>query len=121
MDNIQPPYGERVYMLAANQTDSDILYASTTIGLFKSSDQGNNWQKINTRELIGDGAVVTGLGLSPKGKTTYAFVISNQGEDGFIIKSSDGAKTWTKTDGQIDGAKYLGKFAFGKKGEFMPR
>ena len=112
-----PPYGERVYMLAANQTDSDIVYASTAIGLFKSSDQGNNWQKINTNELIGDGAIVTGLRLSPNGKTAYAFVIPKQGEDGYIIKSSDGAKTWTKTDSQIDGAKYLGKFAFGKNGE----
>jgi hypothetical protein len=112
-----PPYGERVYMLAANQTDSDILYASTTIGLFKSSDQGNSWQKINTSELIGDVAVVTGLGLSLDGKTAYAFVIPSQGEDGYVIRSSDGANTWTKTDGQIEGAKYLGKFAFGKKGE----
>ncbi len=40
-----------------------------------------------------------------------------QGEDVHVIKSSDGAKTWAKTDGQINGAKHLGKFAFGKNGE----
>ncbi len=41
----------------------------------------------------------------------------DQGEDGYVIKSVDGAKTWAKTDGQINGIKYLGKFAFGKNGE----
>ncbi|MBA3978437.1 MAG: hypothetical protein H0X50_09660 [Nitrosopumilus sp.] len=104
-------------MLAANQTDSDIIYSSTTNGLFSSMDQGNNWQKINIG-LAGEGAVVTGLGLSSEnGKIAYAFVMPSPGEDGHVIKSIDGAKTWAKTDGQINGAKYLGKFAFGKNGE----
>ncbi len=84
-------------------------------------DQGNNWQKINTG-LIGEGAVVTGLSTSfDNGKIAYAFVIPGQGEDGYVIKSIDGAKTWEKTDGQINGAKYLGEFAFGKNVRFMPR
>ncbi|HYO06876.1 MAG TPA: hypothetical protein VER14_07825, partial [Phototrophicaceae bacterium] len=59
-----------------------------------------------------------GLGItSDNCKVAYAFVIPSQGEDGYIIKSTDDAKTWAKTDWQINGAKYLGKFAFGKKGE----
>ncbi len=114
---VSPPNGERTITLEANQTDSKILYASTTSGLFSSMDHGNNWQKINT-VFVGEGAVVTGLGTSSdNGKIAYAFVIPSQGEDGHIIRSTDGAKTWAKTDGQIDGAKYLGKFAFGKNGE----
>ncbi len=114
---VSPPNGERTIMLEANQTDSGILYASTTSGLFSSMDQGNNWQKINT-SLVGEDAVLTGLGTSSdNGKIAYAFVIPSQGEDGYVIKSTDGAKTWAKTDGQINGAKYLGKFAFGKNGE----
>lgn len=104
-------------MLEANLTDSDILYASTASGLFSSMDRGNNWQKANN-ELFGAGAVVTGLGLSSdNGKIAYAFVIPSQGEDGYVMKSTDGAKTWAKTDGQINGAKYLGKFTFGKDAE----
>jgi hypothetical protein len=114
---VSPPNRENIIMLAANQTNSKILYASTTSGLFSSMDQGNNWQKANTG-LVGEGAVVTGLGLSSDtGKIAYAFVIPGQGEDGYVIKSIDGAKTWAKTDGQINGAKYLGKFEFGKNGE----
>lgn len=113
---VSPPSRERTIMLESNQTDSKILYTSTTSGLFSSMDQGNNWQKINTG-LVGEGAIVTGLGTSSEnGKIAYAFVIPSQGEDGYIIKSDDGAKTWAKTDGQISGAKYLGKFAFGKNG-----
>lgn len=114
---VSPPNGERAITLEANQTDSKILYASTTSGLFLSMDHGNNWQKINT-VLVGEGAVVTGFGTSyDNGKIAYAFVIPSQGEDGYMIKSTDGAVTWAKTDGQINGAKYLGKFAFGKNGE----
>ncbi len=114
---VSPPNRERTIMLEANQTDSDIIYTSTTSGLFSSIDQGNNWQKINTG-LVGEGTVVTGLGMSSEnGKIAYAFVIPGQGEDGYIIKSVDGANTWAKTEGQINGAKYLGKFAFGKNGE----
>ena len=114
---VSPPNGERTIMLEANQTDSKILYASTASGLFSSMDQGNNWQKIHTG-LVGEGAVVTGLGTpSNNGKVAYAFVIPSQDEDGYIIKSTDGTKTWAKTDGQINGAKYMGKFAFGKNGE----
>ncbi|HYO06188.1 MAG TPA: hypothetical protein VER14_04320 [Phototrophicaceae bacterium] len=114
---VSPPNRERAIMLEANQTDSKILYTSTASGLYSSMGQGNNWQKIDT-VLVGEGAVVTGLGIpSNNGKIAYAFVIPNQGEDGYIIKSTDGAKTWAKTDGQIKGAKYLGKFAFGKDGE----
>ncbi|MEJ7642234.1 MAG: hypothetical protein WKF36_08585, partial [Candidatus Nitrosocosmicus sp.] len=114
---VSPPNRERTITLEANQTDSKILYTSTASGLFSSVDQGNSWQKINTG-LVGDGAVVTGLGTSSdNGKIAYAFVIPSQGEDGYIIKSVDGAKTWAKTDGQINGAKYLGKFAFGENGE----
>jgi hypothetical protein len=114
---VSPPNRERIIMLEANQTDSKILYTSTTSGLFSSMDQGNNWQKINTG-LVGEGAIVTGLGTSSEnGKIAYAFVMPSQGEDGYVIKSNDGAKTWAKTDGQISGAKYLGKFAFGKNSE----
>ncbi len=43
-------------------------------------------------------------------------MIPSQGVLGHIIKSTDGAKTWAKTDGQINEAKYLG-IAFGKNGE----
>jgi len=114
---VSPPNGERVITLTANQTDSDIVYASTTNGLLSSMDQGKSWQKINNELINGNDTIVTGLEISSDGKTAYAFVIPNQVENGHIIKSIDGAKTWTKTDGQINGAQFVSKFAFGNNGK----
>lgn len=119
------PNGQQVITLAANQSNSNIVYAATTGGLFTSTDQGKNWQKINS-ELFESGnsnstnTMVTGIEISPDGKTAYAFVAPNQDDgnkSGYIIKSTDGAKTWTKTDGQINGAVFVSKFAFGNDGE----
>ncbi len=111
-----PPTGERVITLTANKTDSDIVYVSTTNGLYSSTNQGKSWQKVNI-PLMTEGTFATGLEISPDGKTAYAFVIPNQDENGFIIKSSDGAKTWTKTEGQVNGAKFASRFAFGNSEE----
>jgi hypothetical protein len=111
-----PSTGERVITLTANKTDSGIVYASTTNGLFSSTNQGKSWQKVHV-PLIAEGSIVSGLEISHDGKTAYAFVIPNQDENGFVIKSSDGTNTWTKTDGQVNGAKFASRFAFGNSGE----
>lgn len=115
------PNGEKVITLTANQTDSNIVYASTTEGLFWSTDQGQSWQEINNELINGNShdTIVTGLEISSDGKTVYAFVTPGRGEDidGYIIKSTDGAKTWTKTFGQIEGAHFISRFGFGNAGE----
>ncbi|MDF0679797.1 MAG: hypothetical protein P0116_02405 [Candidatus Nitrosocosmicus sp.] len=114
-----PPGGQQVITLAANQSNPDNVYAGTTNGLFSSIDQGKNWQKINDELMSGNETMVTGIGIAPDGKTAYAFVAPNQPGgtgNGYIIKSTDGAKLWTKTDGQIPGAQFVSKFAFDNKG-----
>ncbi|MDQ4074121.1 MAG: hypothetical protein M3162_07440 [Thermoproteota archaeon] len=109
---VSSPNGERVLTLTANKTSSNVVYASTTNGLFYSEDQGKTWKEVNTT-VIPEGALVSGIEISPDGKTTYAFVVPDQNENAFMIKSTDGAKTWSKTEGQIKGVKYTNKFAFG--------
>lgn len=115
------PDGERIVTLATNQTDSDIIFAATTNGLYSSSDQGITWQKENN-VLFGNQSqgsnMVTGLEISSDGNTLYAFIAPNQDNNngdksGYIIKSTDGAKTWIKTEGQINGIQFVNKFAFG--------
>ena len=51
--------------------------------------------------------------ISSDGKTAYAFAVPNQPTEtgnGYIIKSTDGAKSWTKTSGQIPGSQFVSKF-----------
>jgi photosystem II stability/assembly factor-like uncharacterized protein len=110
-----------VITLAANQSNSNNVYAATTGGLFSSIDQGKNWQKINN-ELISSGSdtMVTGIDISSDGKIAYAFAVPNsagQSDSGFIIKSMDGGNTWSKTDGQITGVVFVSKFAFDNNGK----
>jgi hypothetical protein len=115
-----PPSGQQVITLAANQSNSNNVYAATTGGLFSSIDQGENWQQINNELFIGNDTMIAGIEISPDGNTVYAFAVPNaagQTESGFIMKSIDGGKTWTKTDGQITGAVFVSKFAFGNNGE----
>jgi len=114
-----PPDGQQVITLATNKSNSNILYAGTTNGLFSSIDQGKNWQEINYELISGNDTMVTGIEVAPDGKTSYAFAVPNQPNEtgnGYIIKSTDGVKTWTKTDGQIPGAQFVSKFAFDNNG-----
>lgn len=105
---------DRVISLAADPMTADTVYAGTTTGLFKSIDQGKNWNKLD-HEQIRD-VVVTGLGFSADGTTLFAFKVLPHGE-GFVARSDDGGKTWTNTSGQIPDAKGVWSFAPGRSGE----
>lgn len=107
-----PP--DRIISLAADPLNSNIVYAGTISGLFISTDQGKNWNKLD-HEQIRD-TIVTGLGFSTDGKTLYAFKVL-QHEEGFIAKSTDGGKTWTNALGQIPDARGVWNFAPGRTGE----
>ncbi len=121
---VNTPNGVRVVTLAVNQTDSNNIYASTTNGIFSSTDQGKNWQKINNEFFNQTDTMVTGIEISPDGKTIFAFVApppnSSNGEaQGYTIKSTDGAKTGAKNDGQINGVQFVSKFAIHNDGKIM--
>ncbi len=119
---VNTPNGVRVVTLAVNKTDSNNIYASTTNGIFSSTDQGKNWQKINNEFFNQTDTMVTGIEISPDGKTIFVFVApppnpSNGEAQGYIIKSTDGANTWAKTEGQINGVQFVSKFAFDNGGK----
>ncbi len=63
--------------LAANQSNSNNVYAATTGGLFSSIDQGKNWQKINNELISDNDTMVTGIDMSSDGKIAYAFAVPN--------------------------------------------
>ncbi|HJT83520.1 MAG TPA: hypothetical protein VJ697_03470, partial [Nitrososphaeraceae archaeon] len=110
----------QIVSIAADPLDSNGVYIGTGSGLYYSNDKGHNWNKIES-QLIGD-SVVTGLGFN-QNNDLFAFVLpnpkdgSNINQNGYIIKSDETVKNWTKTDGQIPNAKTAWKFTLGQNGE----
>jgi photosystem II stability/assembly factor-like uncharacterized protein len=109
----------QIVSIAANPLDANGVYIGTGSGLFYSNNQGKNWKKIES-EVIGD-SVVTGLGFNQDNEL-FAFVMPNtegndNNENGYIIKSDESGKNWTKTNGQIPNVKAAWKFALGPNGE----
>ena len=111
----------QIVSIAANPLDANGVYIGTGSGMFYSNDQGKNWKKIES-ELIGD-SVVSGLGFNQNNEL-FAYVMpntaeegSNNNENGYIIKSDETVKNWTKTNGQIPNVKAAWKFALGPNGE----
>ena len=111
----------QIISIAADPLDSNSVYIGTGSGLYYSNDQGKNWKKIES-ELIGD-SVVTGLGFNQNNEL-FAYVMpnaednnNNNNQNGYIIKSDETVKNWTKTNGQIPNVKAAWKFTVGQNGE----
>ena len=73
--------------LVIDPSNTSIVYAGTTQGLFKSMNRGNNWTKIG--EALGDG-YVSAIQLDPSNTNTI-YLATSQG----VKKSTDGGKTWS--------------------------
>jgi hypothetical protein len=111
----------QIVSIAANPLDANGVYIGTGSGLFYSNDQGKNWKKVES-EVIGD-SVVTGLGFTQNNEL-FAYVMpntaseeGNNNEYGYIIKSDESGKNWTKTNGQIPNVKAAWNFALGPNNE----
>ena len=113
----------QIVSIAANPLDANGVYIGTGSGIFYSNDQGKNWKKVES-EVIGD-SVVTGLGFNQDNEL-FAYIMPNTGSqegsdndngNGYIIKSDEQGKNWTKTNGQIPNVKAAWKFALGHNGE----
>ncbi len=104
----------QIVSIAADPLDANSVYIGTGSGMFYSNDQGKNWKKIES-ELIGD-SVVTGLGFNQNNEL-FAYVMpntepsNNNNGNGYITKSDESGKNWTKTNGQIPDVKAAWKFA----------
>ena len=92
-------------------------------GIFYSTDKGNNWIKVKS-ELVRE-STITGLGFNQDNEL-FAYVMlntateessDNNNQNGYIIKSDESGKNWTKTNGQIPDVKVAWKFALGPNGE----
>lgn len=78
--------------LAIDPTNSDVVYAGTTNGLYKSTDQAEHWTKIGGSIQH---AYVSAIQLDPTNPSTLYLATSDR-----VQKSEDGGETWhPKTKG----------------------
>ncbi|MBU2028363.1 hypothetical protein KJ761_00520, partial [Patescibacteria group bacterium] len=83
---------EKVYGLAIDPRDPQTIYASGVWQkrgkLFKSIDQGANWEEIYTS--VSNGTLIISLAISPKNPNVlYVATSDNQ-----ILQTQDGGNTW---------------------------
>ena len=83
-------YGGSASSLAINPEDTNIIYAGTKYGIFKSTNGGRSWRKVSDR----GGYIV----INPQNPD-----VIYTGAEG-IFKSTDGGKSWGKTNNRLAGA-----------------
>ncbi len=105
---LQTPFtGSSVYDLEISENDTSLLYVSTAQGLFKSTDAGLYWVELDP-EIQGK---IYNLALAHDDSAIiYASFFTLFCQDGGVIKSSDGGKTWTPCDNGLP-RKCIGAFA----------
>jgi len=72
--------------LAVDPTNSDVVYAGTTKGLYKSTDQGEHWAKI---EGSIQNSYVSAIQMDPSQPSTLYLATSDR-----VQKSEDSGATW---------------------------
>ena len=80
--------------IVIDPSNTDIVFAGTTQGLFKSTNQGDQWVKIG-QQL--DDVYISGIQLDPTHTQTLYLATS----DG-VQKSIDGGETWKIKDAGLD-------------------
>lgn len=88
------------YNLAAHPVDANIVVAATYMGVYMSTDGGQNWSASNTG-ISGDSSTVAFA--SSDGNTLYAGT-----EEGGVYKSTDGGANWTSVGASIEAANISG-------------
>jgi photosystem II stability/assembly factor-like uncharacterized protein len=74
--------------------EDQTLFAATPIGLFKSVDQGENWNKLEN-DTLGPAPHILGIGISPNYAIDDTLLISVKGHG--LFKSLDGGQNFSET------------------------
>ena len=87
--------GGIVQTMAIDPTNSDVLYAGTPAGIFKSIDSGQNWREINSGIKVYN---IVKIVIDPSNvQTVYA-----ASGGGGVYKSTNGGESWKAINQGLD-------------------
>ncbi len=93
---IEPVPGSRLFQLALHPDNADIIFATTALGLVRSTDRGRSWKKVESGLLPGFVYAVAADGQSQR--KWYA------SQSGHLFESTDDGETWRQLEGEIPSA-----------------
>lgn len=80
--------------ISPNFLSDKTLYISTFDGIYRSSDRGENWEKITQEESLKD-LIWWGLAISPNYQEDQTLIA---GSSNGVFKTTDAGKTWVKIE-----------------------
>jgi len=112
--------------IVGHPSDENIIYAHQvgfvpeSSGIWKSMDKGDTWEMVCNSELFGTGKGESGV-IHP-GNTDVMYWTA---EDGGILKSGDGGKSWKDHSGglpksELEKDRHLNKLEIDAKGVYYP-
>ncbi len=97
-----------IWAIKVDPNNSEIVYAATTEGVYKSIDAGDNWNKIH------DVVMATDLVINQENTNELLVGCGNFASPGFgIYRSTDAGATWTKNNDSDLPNDFLGKIQLG--------
>lgn len=98
-----------VWAVKVSPTNTDIVYAATTEGTYKSTDAGTTWTNVH------DVVMGTDLSIHPDDPEKVVAVYGNLGSaDKGIYKTIDGGNTWNKITSTSIPTDFQGKILLGE-------
>src|SRR5262249_17533047 len=92
----------------AGTTTSTTLLASSSLGLWRSTNSGQTWSQVLT------GGNVSGLAVDPQTSTTWYAIVGNYGtpsRPNGVFKSTNGGVSWTQLTLGLTGTPGRGELA----------
>ena len=89
-----------MWQLIVAQANPNVLCASTVEGWFRSTDGGANWSAFSVPDVI-----ISSLAIDP-GNVAVVYVGTN---DGRVLKSGDGGKSWSEANVGLYSPSYISR------------
>lgn len=97
-------YGGPIWSLAIDPTNTQVIYAGLAVGggMFKSTDGGTSWSKMNMNLGLTSANIVNSIAIDPK-NTDIIYIATYGG----VYKSTDGGMSWTWITESISRGEFI--------------